>query len=1238
MNLNDISNKQLRVFISSTFDDMQKEREHLIKKIFPTLRRYSTENNISIREVDLRWGIIKEDSEQGKIFDKCINAIKGTNIFIGILGDRYGWVPDYDEIEAIRSTGTFNKHPWVEIELEKGTSITEIEIQEGVFRTERKEFEVFFYNRSSKSNISDEDFKKQQKLKALKEKISINYKIKDFKSPEELGTLIESDFKDSVEKLFPLKILNEIEKERLEQATFLKNKTNLYVGNISNFEYIDGFVDNNNCSTLCSRGLVITSRSGLGKSALIANWIKRRQYIQKDKDNETIIWHCVGQSRSEGIYSKITAYFINEIKKEIFKDDNLNQNTDLWEIYSDNELREILHNLLDKIPLDHKLIIVLDGVDKLVNENNAKQLKWLPNTRNTRENIYFIFSTIDNNDQTMDYFSSYEYKIFNIENLDEKRIKDFISKYFISYEKELEPEKISKISKNVMYSKPLILWTLLEHLRVFGDFKKLSSEIERFVNIDNIHDFYQIVLNEIEELHKNIYVNKFFSLIAISHAGLTESELIDLLGLRKDYQKRDWDYFYNYISFYVIKINGYLTFSNNYFRDTVKKKYLSDKSHEIYLRNEIIKYFQPADDERYRIFDKLLWKLIFVYNTTSINNREYEEITWQHLKCGNYKALYDFLLDWDIFQYFYIKNKYELSIYWHSLNKKEDKYNINAFLTLDTSSIMTKKEEALLFDWLSDFTIEFEFGIDLALEFAQKALVIKENIYNNATNIEIAKSYIKVANMNLSLSEKNNFSLVSYQKALDICIQIYGVNDENTANMHFYIGKSLSLNNNSINFQSALDCLFIALSYYEELSVKKNRTLIHIYVCLSLFYLNNDDLYMFESYMNKAIEATGGKFKTEDKNNYLNYIIEFCYDVYGVNSLYAKKAYELIKKAELYNEKKYLRLINKEDYFLAIKENPANIKYISPENRTIKICSFAVEIDGFIGLKYTPNTIKTYDLCLHAVTSNGEALIWTPEIHRTRELCIKAVCNIKNKENIKRVIDIIPKHIIDESFCIEIVLKDFNINTYFSEELQKIGFVFFTMKEYENNIHDVPEEYINICLNTVRKNGELIEYVPKILRTTELYQAVEQYRIEIEKLEKENLRIQQEMARYLENIKRKGTDLRYVPDNYITVPLCLEAVKQNCEALYFVPDEHKTVQICLIAVKQNGLLLEIVPNENKTLEVILVAVKQNGEALKFVPKIRRTEEICYFAIQKSGIKVLPYVPEKIRERIKLNIG
>ena len=59
--------REIRVFISSTFRDMQEEREEFVKQIFPQLRRLCESRGVTWGEVDLRWGVPDEAKAEGKV-------------------------------------------------------------------------------------------------------------------------------------------------------------------------------------------------------------------------------------------------------------------------------------------------------------------------------------------------------------------------------------------------------------------------------------------------------------------------------------------------------------------------------------------------------------------------------------------------------------------------------------------------------------------------------------------------------------------------------------------------------------------------------------------------------------------------------------------------------------------------------------------------------------------------------------------------------------------------------------------------------------------------------------------------------------------------------------------------------------------------------------------------------------------------------------------------------------------
>ena len=93
---------EIRLFISSTFVDTHSERDVLIKRVIPQLNSELKESYIRIVPVDLRWGVLKEESKDCfAIQNTCLNEIDNCRqnkctypYFLGIRTERYGWVQD----------------------------------------------------------------------------------------------------------------------------------------------------------------------------------------------------------------------------------------------------------------------------------------------------------------------------------------------------------------------------------------------------------------------------------------------------------------------------------------------------------------------------------------------------------------------------------------------------------------------------------------------------------------------------------------------------------------------------------------------------------------------------------------------------------------------------------------------------------------------------------------------------------------------------------------------------------------------------------------------------------------------------------------------------------------------------------------------------------------------------------------------------------------------------------------
>jgi len=95
-----------RIFVSSTFSDLEKERNALQEQVFRRLRDLCIQHGCRFQAIDLRWGVSKEAAHDQQTMNICLQEIKRCQKitpkpnFIVLLGDRYGWCPLLPQIEA----------------------------------------------------------------------------------------------------------------------------------------------------------------------------------------------------------------------------------------------------------------------------------------------------------------------------------------------------------------------------------------------------------------------------------------------------------------------------------------------------------------------------------------------------------------------------------------------------------------------------------------------------------------------------------------------------------------------------------------------------------------------------------------------------------------------------------------------------------------------------------------------------------------------------------------------------------------------------------------------------------------------------------------------------------------------------------------------------------------------------------------------------------------------------------
>jgi hypothetical protein len=109
---------------------MQAERDHLLTHVFPALEEWLATRRRHLEWIDLRVGVSSamedETSRELKVLKVCLEEVRRARPFlVGLLGDRYGWVPPVGRIESAAAEAGFAGDV-------AGRSVTDLEIEFGV--------------------------------------------------------------------------------------------------------------------------------------------------------------------------------------------------------------------------------------------------------------------------------------------------------------------------------------------------------------------------------------------------------------------------------------------------------------------------------------------------------------------------------------------------------------------------------------------------------------------------------------------------------------------------------------------------------------------------------------------------------------------------------------------------------------------------------------------------------------------------------------------------------------------------------------------------------------------------------------------------------------------------------------------------------------------------------------------------------------------------------------------------
>ena len=337
-----------------------------------------------------------------------------------------------------------------------------------------------------------------------------------------LAIVILGDLKTAIAEQFPehmqIKIGTPLQKELDQQEQFLELNCSGFIRREGDFDSLNAYIANG------SRDLfVLTAPGGMGKTMLLANWI--RLYQQQYGYERPLFYRFIGASDGSITVDAVIRSLLEEIKESGLLPE---------EIPTDpTELIHKLAELLASIGARARIVVVIDALNQL--ESGLEDLHWLP--MKLPNNVQMIISFKEDEDaktfasQLRESLPETCHHLQPFESRDDR--KRLVKSYLDNFLKQLDDALLEELIDSPGAKNPLFLKIVLSELRIYGSFPNLGEKIRRDFGTTPIEAF-GAVLQRLENdpaftpVPQKTTVPLLFGLLSHARVGLSEDELVSL--------------------------------------------------------------------------------------------------------------------------------------------------------------------------------------------------------------------------------------------------------------------------------------------------------------------------------------------------------------------------------------------------------------------------------------------------------------------------------------------------------------------------------------------------------------------------------------------------------------------------------------------------------------------------------------------------------------------------------------
>jgi|GEM_PF-6171378 len=582
----------ISIFISSTFRDMQFERDALMTDVLPGLSQEAREHLDSLSFIDLRWGVdtssLETEESARKVLSVCLDEIdKSKPYMIILLGERYGWVPDAPLLNGAAQSKDFSID-------DDFKSVTALEIEYGALSDSGQLSRCLFYTREplDRSGMSREDAavygpeseRHAQKLAALKQKIEsrIGQGIKTYKLGYDAQTKKLTGMESFCEMVSSdLRRMLAAEWEKAESLD--GNERAIAASWLFMREKAAGFSALHDlCRQYKERVLsddvslfLLKGESGSGKSTIIA-----RLTVDLVLEGALAIPFVCG---AEGCYSTedLLSQLIFVLEKE------LGEQHDGGEEDTFKDLRNrfaYLCGVFGEKKFQRTFVVAVDGLESLFG-SGARTFDWLPAV--LPQNIKVISCCMDDANVSVPLYYAGKAAVERRAPLTPQERPAIVAGILASAHKQLGMELVKKMSALDSSSSPLYLSLILQRLMMinsqdFGmiaqkgnDMAAINAHLAYIVETSpaGVQELCAAVVQEAGERIENRLCINVLHLLTWSKRGLREKDIEEICRLKGiPFNSLDFARLMKYMHPYFMSLgDGRIDFSHKLIRSGILK-------------------------------------------------------------------------------------------------------------------------------------------------------------------------------------------------------------------------------------------------------------------------------------------------------------------------------------------------------------------------------------------------------------------------------------------------------------------------------------------------------------------------------------------------------------------------------------------------------------------------------------------------------------------------------------------